>query len=572
VITATTADPATLLAALDPAARRAAVARIAPLAVSFELHRWREAVRGDRSGQASLLRLLERCRIGGGGQDATAAEELDARLAALPAPPRAASASGALAAWAERPDDADRAERWMAAQAAVGPNPVAAYPEVLRRESEDGSSVAEAALLVLADAVALAQHRSEVAAARAEERLALVEARYGRAVVRSAEDEGPEEGAAAPTAAPGGLDQRREDVLALLLRAVDLPTRRASIPLTAGEPASPEGPPASRTARLRRVAIGVLISLAFTGIVAALPERLPGRLPAAELSPATPASCTRCAAGDRLLAAGVQLYQGEVTVTAELAAPPKTTSLFVDIAHPATVLALDREAGRWGSTLVGARPFDPRRVQVLTSGSTVVIALPPGTQVSGISVATGAGSRSPRAGALVARREAPASVNWVDVLIVALLLAAGLRGLTAGLVATTPVLVGFVVNLALARLLYRPLGALMLGHLTDFPRVADSLAVGFVTAVLGVGTYLAVGSLSGRALRRLAPRLPMRPGSALDGALGSLARVLRATASAATLLALFVNLASVSLVATAANNSVIGRGLIAIWRHVYPGL
>ncbi|MCI4355301.1 MAG: hypothetical protein L3K06_08065, partial [Thermoplasmata archaeon] len=154
---------------------------VAGEAIAYELHRWREAVRNDPAGELALDRVLDRAGIGAAAPARSVGDELDARLATLPAPPRtSASSRTALAAWAEKPDSLERAQRWARTQSEAGPNPAALYPEVLDRESEEGSSIAEAAMIVLADSVALAEGRPSVEWVDAARRLAAVQARYGQ--------------------------------------------------------------------------------------------------------------------------------------------------------------------------------------------------------------------------------------------------------------------------------------------------------------------------------------------------------------------------------------------------------
>jgi len=96
-----------------------------------------------------------------------------------------------------------------------------------------------------------------------------------------------------------------------------------------------------------------------------------------------------------------------------------------------------------------------------------------------------------------------------------------------------------------------------------------SLAVGLLTSVVGILVYLLAGTTSTKVVL---PHIGLQAGSPVDRRVGAAARVLRATASAATLLTLFVNLAAVSSVAAVARSSILARGAIAVWRHVYPGL
>jgi hypothetical protein len=550
---------AELLGAMDPEARRQLIGSIAATAVAFEVHRWRDAVRGNEEGEEELVAVLRRARIGPDNADAGVSAELDRRTALLPSPPsHPPITERLLASWAQHPESVESAERWATAQSAAGPNPAALYPGVLRRESEEGSSIAEAALIVLADAVALARAESAVPAEDASARLGAVEERFGRL------SEGGTD--------PDSSASRRADVLSLLLREIPLRARRPRIPVRATLAESqPEPAQAAPGHRWRRLAVALGISLAIAALTGALPRHQPGQLQPAQLVGHAGPPCATCAPDQRLVGVGFQRYQGEPAITVRLGAPPRTTSLLIRLADPSGSLAVQRHADGW-STAGSGVAFDTRHVLVTSTGSIVVITLPADARVGGVAVASSAGDQIPASGTIRPTTEAGATFNLLDVLIILLVLAACVRGLRAGFIRTAPMLAGFALSLVAARLLYPPLGSALLGHLTNAPRVADSMAVAFITTVVGLGLYALAGTSARRVVQRLAPKVGLTPESPADARLGAIARALRSTASAATMLTLFVNLVSASWFASLAANSILGRGLIEAWRHLYPGL
>jgi hypothetical protein len=120
------AQPASPVVDLSPllergAARRTLAHDIAPIAVAFDLRRWREHVRGDERGEGVLLELLRSSGIGGDVDEAAMAEELDRRLSGLPAPPTGMNVAALR-------DDLDAsAGRWRA-----NPGDIALAGRVLR--------------------------------------------------------------------------------------------------------------------------------------------------------------------------------------------------------------------------------------------------------------------------------------------------------------------------------------------------------------------------------------------------------------------------------------------------------
>jgi hypothetical protein len=153
----------------DPARRHALLAEVARVAVGFDIARWRDAIRGNDEAEVSLLNLLRSGRIGEPGHSVTVAEELDARLRALPAPPAmdpqrlAIALQEAYEAWKADPGNIRLARRCIrlrtlagGVEAETAASPVSDFPMVLSVPAGDGISAQEAVQLLVADGRSLA--------------------------------------------------------------------------------------------------------------------------------------------------------------------------------------------------------------------------------------------------------------------------------------------------------------------------------------------------------------------------------------------------------------------------------
>jgi hypothetical protein len=108
-------------------ARRTLAHDVAPIAVAFDLRRWRERVRGDERGEGVLLELLRSSGIGGDVDDLAMAEELDRRLSGLPAPPTGMNVAAlrddldaSAGRWRANPGDIALAERVLRLRTVLG--------------------------------------------------------------------------------------------------------------------------------------------------------------------------------------------------------------------------------------------------------------------------------------------------------------------------------------------------------------------------------------------------------------------------------------------------------------------
>lgn len=552
----------------DPDVRRHLSAGVATEGTGWLLWAWREAARGNDAEELALLWVLHGARIGAAAPEQPVAAELDARLDAVSKATlvHPEEVERTERAWLTAPEDRGAGRRWWRVALAAGRSPVGT--DVLQAPVEDGPSEPEAAFLVLADAVALAATSApDDAVAAAAATLATIEDRYGRVV--QPEAVGPPlatvlAGASDPGAVRAAYVSHRQQVLTRLLRSVQLPPRRAA------SHTSVEG---GAGRRLRRVLLGFAVSAAIATLIAVLPRSVPA-LPDADLVPRGQREerCRSCPPDEQLTAIGWELAEDRVRVTVELAAVPEASALTVLLGDGGEAVTVHRSDDRWRIGASTDPGFRVDRVQVLSDRRTVVVELPARAAPDGVAVSTGGGDRLPAEGFVPAAAGASPSPNVVDLAVAAVLVYAGVRGFRQGLLRTMPALVGFVLTLMATRLLYPPLGALILGRLTHLPRLANSVAVAVLLALVGSGLYLAGGAAVTAGLRRLSGRVPVRRGSALDRTLGAGARAVRATATVATTLTLALNLAAVTALAPLLRRSVLGRAAVALWRNVFPGL
>lgn len=555
-------DPGRLLAALDGEARHALMNAVAREAVASELRRWRAAVSGREDEELALVWVLEAGKIGAPAPTQSVSDELDARLAALPNPGLvpAGSVEAALAAWNETPGDATGALRWAELQARNGPPPAAFWPEVLDPSQPEAASMEEAAQILVADARAVAEQpgaASAIAAAAARARLA--EASFGRAEL-GALPERPTSGVLTD------YEDLRLPVLGLLLMRVfvgEAPSERDFRGALGARLSGVGG-------RLRRVALGVAISVALVLALSLLPRSLTGNLPGSRLTSHDGSVCGTCAPNQQVDAAGWYTAQQRVFLTLRLAGEAKGASLGV-ILGSASLYLRNQEDG-WNLSAVGDLPFPPQRATVDSKGRDVLVVLPEGAAAEGIAVTTAAGDRVPASGTLAPTSEPGENLNLIDVLIALILTGVAVVGVRRGFLRLVPTLAGFTLALVAARILFRPIGSLLLDSQVDLPRTAFSIAMAVVTAIVGIGCYLLAGGLTRLLLPRVRRWLPLRPDTTPDRVLGGVGRALLATAAVAEGSTLLVNLAAFSFLAGPVQASILGRALITIWRRVYPGL
>jgi hypothetical protein len=538
------------------------MAAVAREAVARELRRWRAAVSGREDEELALSWVLQAGQIGAPAPTQSVPDELDARLATLPMPDPAPAGSveAALAAWNEDPGDATRALRWAELQARNGPPPAAFWPEALDPSQPEPASPEEAAQVLVADGRTVAEQPGAVSAiAAAADRARLAEASFGRAEL-GALPERPASGARAD------YEDLRLPVLALLLRRVfsgDAPSER-DIRSALGARLGGVG------SRLRRVAIGVAISVGLVLLLSLLPRSLTGNLPASRLTPHDGQACGGCAPNQQIDAAGWYASQHRVFLTVRLAGDAEGASLAV-LVGSASLNLRNQESG-WDVGAAGDLPFPPQRASVDSNGRDVLVVLPEAAAAKGIAVTTVAGDRLPASGTLAAASEPGESLNLVDVLIALILLGVAVLGVRRGFLRLLPTLVGFGLALVAARILFRPIGSLLLDSQVDLPRTAFSIAMAIVTAIVGIGCYLLGGVLTRVVLPRAKRWLPLSPNTAPDRFLGGAGRALLATAAVAEGSTLLVNLAAFSFLAGPVHASILGRALITVWRQMYPGL
>jgi hypothetical protein len=121
------AREAGLLRQLPPDVRRAVFDDVSRVAISFDLHRWRDAVRGDPAGEQLLLDLLRTANVGTAPPGSPPAAEIDLRLKSMPDRPTSVNMlqlrielEKAHHAWAKSPADGALALRYLRIRVLLG--------------------------------------------------------------------------------------------------------------------------------------------------------------------------------------------------------------------------------------------------------------------------------------------------------------------------------------------------------------------------------------------------------------------------------------------------------------------
>jgi hypothetical protein len=158
----------------------------------------------------------------------------------------------------------------------------------------------------------------------------------------------------------------------------------------------------------------------------------------------------------------------------------------------------------------------------------------------------------------------------VDVLVVALLLAAAWWGRRQALRRVLAPLLSVLFILLLGRILYTPLGYALGAWLGQLPRVSDALALSLSAVVIGVGLFIFADRVAAAVADRALAWFPTS--LAADRVLGAVASTVQAYATVAVILLLAADLAAVSWASSLIDASLLGRASIDLWRDIYPGL
>jgi len=557
----------------DAPSRRAVLDELAWVAIGFDLHRWRRAVRGNLAAEADLLRLLRASDIGDG-------TDLDASLAALPAPPDDLSKREVLDGIGEAAD-ARAVARWRTLLGGVSPSipasPVADFPIIIEAPGDDGVSIGELAQLLVADARREATQRLDPAGrADCVRRLATADL-----LTRDGD----------PELLALGIERfaDTDDVAWARQRPHFVAWQRGVIGSALLSLPTPPGPtadwrawvdrPPPKPSRRRRMPLRLIVSaLAIVAFICLplLPKAPPGELAPRRLTAAV-TSCAGCPAARRVVGAGLLSDAGRIVLTLRYGAAPAGDA--VDVTFPdGREVVIGRPTGKsgWGVASASAVPVPTstlRDIQIARQGEDLVVSMPPSLAGRGASLTDGL-VRVPASGTLPVRHLPSPGLNIVDVVLAAWMAFALRRGYRRGLSGTLPALGGFLLTLLASRVLYQPLGRAV-AHLWPASVTANAVALGLLISVIGLGVSMVLYSLGGRIAapfaRWLGEHTPVRTGQPADGWLGVPVTLVRSVLIGAGILVLVSDLLVFSYARSWTDTSVLGRAFTAMWRSVYPG-
>ena len=575
----------------DAPSRQRILGELAWVAIGFDLHRWRRAIRGNRDREADLLRLLRTAGIGEPGELTADTAELDARLAVLDEPTVELDKREIL----ERLHDAAQGEpgnatarrvaRWRTLLGGVAPSiaasPVSDFPIIVEAPGNEGVTRAEVAQLLVADARSEASGRLDQSA-----RVAVVR-RVASVDLLLHDRDGHDlaEGARAFTRADGdewaevGVHFRawQRGVLGELLRDIGPPpeARPRDWAAWADEPPATTPSPQGRR-RLVRVAITVITSMVFVGL-SLLPKQPAGLQHAQALArPAAP--CVDCPPAQQLDGAGLLGDAGRVYLTLHFAARPESEAVSVRFAADRGAIVVGQAPGdsRFGvAPAPGAtKPADFDEVQVERDGNSVVVSMSSSLAGAGASVSD-THVQIPGSGVLPVGHLPNPRLTLLDLALAALLGLALWRGFRRGLLALLPGLGGFALTLVAGRVLYRPLGD-ALAHVWPARQTSNAVALAVVITVVGLAVSVLLYAAAGRVVAPvsawISSRTRLRSGSPPDRWLGLPVALFRSALIIAGLLVLVGDLVVLSYLRSWSETSLLSRGLMAVWRGIYHGV